>query len=150
MAHVALSTGTVLRRGLLRRCAVCGQKKLFTRWLVMAESCPRCGFRFQREPGQWLGSWFLNVCLSQVLAVGILIGGVIASYPRPPGLALGAVGVAVMVLFPVFFFPYSRTIWVAIDLAMKPLEFGEGVDPQWELAADLERYEDERRGSTPS
>jgi uncharacterized protein (DUF983 family) len=141
---MALTTGTLLKRGFRRRCAVCGQGHLFRRWLVMAERCPRCGFRFQREPGQWLGSWFLNICLAQLLVVLLMIAAVVIWYPAPPAIDLVVAGVATAVLFPLWFFPYSRTIWVAIDLAMTPLEFDEGVDPQWELEADLARLlEDE-------
>jgi len=134
---MALTTGTLLRRGFRRRCAVCGEKKLFRRWVIMVERCPRCGFTFERAPGQWLGSWFLNICLAQMLAIVIVIAGVVIWYPHPPTLTLAIGGGLATVLFPIWFFPYSRTIWVAIDLAMTPLEFGEGVDPQWELEADL-------------
>ena len=95
-------------------------------------------------PGQWLGSWFLNICLAQVLVIGIVLGGAIAAYPDPPLLLLGLVGGAVTVLFPIWFFPYSRMIWVAIDLAMRPLEWTEGVDPQWELGADADALARER------
>jgi uncharacterized protein (DUF983 family) len=136
MAVVGLTTGVVLKRGFRRRCAVCGQKKLFRRWVIMVEQCPRCSFRFQREPGQWLGSWFLNICLAQLVVVGILVAGVVAGSPRPPILALSIAAGLAACLFPIWFFPYSRTIWVAIDLAMRPLEFSEGVDPFWELEGE--------------
>jgi uncharacterized protein (DUF983 family) len=132
----ALSTAMLLRRGLRRRCPVCGQKRIFTRWVRMAERCPRCEFRFCREPGEWLGSWFLNICLAQVLLVVVLIVGVAVSYPRPSVVGLAVAGVLVAVGFPVLFFPYSRTLWVAIDLAMRPLELDEGVAPLWELEGD--------------
>lgn len=146
MRGVGLSTGVLLRRGLRRRCPVCGQGKLFARWIRMAECCPRCGLRFERVPGQWLGSWFLNICLAQVLVIGIVLGGVIAAYPDPPLLQLGLIGGLVTVLFPIWFFPYSRMIWVAIDIAMRPLEWTEGVDPQWELGADADALARERAG----
>ena len=110
----------------------------------MLDECPGCGLRFERVPGQWLGSWFLNICLAQVLVIGIVLGGVIAAYPDPPLLLLGLVGGAVTVLFPIWFFPYSRMIWVAIDIAMRPLEWAEGVDPQWELGADADALARER------
>ena len=112
----------------------------------MLDVCPGCGLRFERVPGQWLGSWFLNICLAQVLVVGIILGGVIAAYPDPPLLLLGLVGGALTVLFPIWFFPYSRMIWVAIDIAMRPLEWAEGVDPQWELGADTDALARERAG----
>jgi hypothetical protein len=104
----------------------------------MADVCPRCGLRFQRVPGQWLGSWFLNICLAQVLALGIVLGGSLATYPHPQIVPLAICGALAMVCFPIWFFPYSRTLWLAIDLAMRPLEFDEGVDPGWELEADRE------------
>ena len=141
---VALAPATLLKRGLRRRCPVCGQKKIFDRWVRMADRCPRCAFRFKREPGEWLGSWFLNICLAQVLVVLFVLVGTVAFYPQPPIPALAGFGVLGAVVFPVWFFPYSRTIWVAIDLAMRPLEFEEGVDPQWELEADLRRLQTER------
>jgi hypothetical protein len=125
---------------------VCAQRKLFRRWILMAERCPRCGLTFQRVPGQWLGSWFLNICLAQILVIAIVAGGAVVAYPNPPLLVLGLVAAAVTVVFPVWFFPYSRTIWVAIDLAMRPLEWDEGVDPQWELDADAEALDRERSG----
>jgi uncharacterized protein (DUF983 family) len=141
---VSLSTGTLLRRGVHRRCPVCGQKKLFRKWVQMIERCPRCSFRFQREPGEWLGSWFINLCLAQILVIGVMIGLVVASYPRTPVVAMLVAGLLATVVFPVWFFPYSRTIWVAISLAMRPLSLDEDVDPQFELEEDRRRYLDER------
>ena len=38
---------------------------------------------------------------------------------------------------PFLFFPFSRTLWTAIDLAMRPLEFDEGVAPGFELEAEV-------------
>jgi uncharacterized protein (DUF983 family) len=140
-----LSTGAVLKRGLHRRCAVCGQKKLFRRWVIMVERCPRCGLRFQRDPGQWLGSWFLNICLAQLVVIVVLIVGVATGRPGASMVALGIIGALAACLFPLWFFPYSRTIWVAIDLAMRPLEFSEGVDPAWELEGDRRLLFDDRR-----
>ena len=139
MALVALTTGTLLSRGVRRRCPVCGGKRLFRRWVLMAERCPTCDLRFERVPGQWLGSWFLNICLAQMLAIGIVFGGALVSYPHPQVVPLALIGGAAMLAFPVWFFPYSRTIWLAIDLAMRPLEFDEGVDPGWELEAEAHR-----------
>jgi hypothetical protein len=77
--------------------------------------------------------------------VAFVIAGVVAFYPRPPIAFLAVAGVVGTVAFPVWFFPYSRTIWVAIDLAMRPLELSEDVDPAWELASDHEALLAERR-----
>lgn len=152
--RVALSTGTLLKRGFRKRCPVCGDRRIFRRWFRMPERCPRCHLRFAREPGQWLGSWFLNVCLAQILAVLVVLAAVVPAYPEPPTFGVIVAGGFAVVAFPFWFFPFSRSIWLAIDLAMRPLEFGEGVDPMWELDADLARLlADESRpaeGETPA
>lgn len=103
----------------------------------MVECCPRCGLRFNRIPGHWLGSWFLNVVVVQVAVVAVLVVGVAATYPDTPIGPIFAVGLVVAVGLPFLFFPYSRTIWTAIDLAMRPLTFDEGVPPGFELEAEL-------------
>jgi uncharacterized protein (DUF983 family) len=135
--RVALKTGTVLRRGFAKHCPVCGQGHLFRQWLRMVPECPRCGLHFQRVPGHWLGSWFLNVCVVQTVVVLTLIVGVAATYPEPPMVALTVLTVLFALLTPLVFFPYSRTIWCAIDLAMRPLEFDDGVAPGYELEDDV-------------
>jgi uncharacterized protein (DUF983 family) len=130
---VALSGSLMMRRGISKRCPVCSQGHLFRRWVVMAEVCPRCGLVFRRAPGQWLGSWFLNICVTQAAVALVLIVGVATSWPAPPMWAIGITDMAVAVTVPFLFFPFSRTIWTAVDLAMRPLEFGEGVAPGFEL-----------------
>ena len=135
---MATPASTVLRRGFTRRCAVCGQGHLFRHWVRMVPTCPQCGLRFARIPGHWLGSWFLNVCLAQVVVLGILIVGVAMTYPDPPMLVIGVIDASAAVLVPLAFFPFSRTIWSAIDLAMRPLEFDDGVAPGFELADEVD------------
>jgi uncharacterized protein (DUF983 family) len=106
---------------------------LFRRWFSMLPACPGCGLVFRRAPGHWLGSWFLNVLLVQaVLVVGISLL-VAATWPARlswPGLTLI---VAMAIGIPLAFFPFSRTLWTALDLIMRPLDFHDGVAPGVEL-----------------
>jgi uncharacterized protein (DUF983 family) len=134
----------MLRRGFTRRCAVCGQGHLFQWWVRMAEACPRCGLHFARVPGHWLGSWFLNIVVAQVAVVAILIAGVAVSWPDPPMVLIGTIAAVAAVVVPLAFFPFSRTIWTAIDLAMRPLDFDDGVAPGFVLEEDLEAFRAER------
>ena len=146
MGPVPVTTSTLLRRGAARHCAVCGHGGLFRRWVRMAPRCPTCGLIFVREPGQWLGSWFINVCLAQTVVVLILVIGVAIGWPDPPMVAI-AVGASISaVAVPVAFFPFSRTLWVAIDIAMRPVDFDDGVAPGFELREDLERLRREGGG----
>lgn len=112
----------MLVRGLFRRCPRCGGGKLFTGWLKMRPRCPRCGMRFEREEGFFLGAFVVNFGV-MLIALAAFIGvGVAVTLPDPPPGKLAAGGMLVGVLVPIFFYPMSRTFWSAIDLIMKPLE----------------------------
>ena len=130
---MALPASLLLKRGVARRCPVCGSRGLFQHWVRMRPTCPGCGLRFRRTPGQWLGSWFLNICLAQAVVVALLVAEVGLTWPEGPSLAALVLVAAAAVAVPVAFFPYSRTIWTAIDLAMRPLELDDGVAPGVEL-----------------
>ena len=99
----------------------------------MVDACPRCGLVFRRIDGQWLGSWFLNICVAQAAVALALIIGVAVTWPAPPMWLIGIATMVAAVAVPFLFFPFSRTLWTAIDLAMRPLEFEEGVAPGFEL-----------------
>ena len=146
---VTITTGVLMRRGMRRRCPVCGQGRLFRQWVRMVPSCPRCGLVFGRIPGHWLGSWFLNICVVQTAVVLILIIGVAATWPEPPMWTIGSAVALAAVIVPLYFFPFSRTIWTAIDLAMRPLEFDDGVPPGFELEPDRDELERERSQRPP-
>ncbi len=121
----------MLRRGLARRCPLCGSGGLFRRWFTIVDRCPRCGFRFERIEGHWLGALGMN---SIVSFTAVLIGVVVAFLLTWPdgSTAAGVVGVVVVaVAVPLVFYPVSKTLWSAIDLAMRPLEPEDDVDPRW-------------------
>jgi len=113
----------------------------------MVPECPQCGLVFDRLPGHWLGSWFLNICLVQLVVVLILSIGVAATWPEPPMWIIGGATALSAVLVPFLFFPISRTLWCAIDLAMRPLDYDDGVAPGFILSEDQERLEVERSAS---
>ena len=99
----------------------------------MKVRCPGCGYRFEREEGFFLGAYVMNYAAA-ALVVGIDLVAVIAAEANGAAGALIpilAAGVAAAVAVPIAFYPFSRTIWAAIDLVMRPLE-------PWEVAeADL-------------
>jgi hypothetical protein len=63
----------------------------------------------------------------------VLIIGVAATYPSSPMLLLGGLSLLAAVGVPFVFFPFSRTIWTAIDIISAPLGLDEGVAPGFEL-----------------
>ena len=46
----------MLLRGATKRCPRCGGGNLFRHYFSMVPECPRCGLKFDREPGYWTGA----------------------------------------------------------------------------------------------
>lgn len=112
----------MLLRGLFRRCPRCGAGRLFEGWLTMKPTCPRCGLRFEREEGFFLGAFVVNFGVMLLTMAAFIAGAVALTLPDPDPVKLAIGGIAVGVIVPISFYPMSRTFWSAIDLIMKPLE----------------------------
>ena len=105
----------VLLRGLARRCPRCGQGKLFRRWFNFPKTCPRCGLPFEREEGAFLGSLSINYGVTGLAFFALLIGWMVASGGHVRWVPLILSSVAVVILVPLIFYPFAKTIWAAID-----------------------------------
>jgi uncharacterized protein (DUF983 family) len=131
------SFGRMLWRGMTRRCPRCGTGKLFSRWFRMVERCPGCGYRFQREEGFQLGGYVINFGVTEGL-VCLVVAVYIVAASANPDVAIWPVivgGFLAAVVTPVVFFPFSRTIWAAIDLALTPLTVIEQAEAETARAA---------------
>jgi len=121
----------IVARGFTRRCPLCGSRGIFTSWFQQADRCPRCNYPTTRVDDQWIGSLGLNVIVSFTLLVATIGIGFTVTYPDPPVGVLLVIAVGVAAAFPVFFFPISRSLWSAIDMAMRPVEPSDDVDPRF-------------------
>jgi uncharacterized protein (DUF983 family) len=129
------SFGRLLLRGLTRRCPYCGAGGLFETWFRMAERCPRCCERLEREPGFFLGAYFVNFCVTEaVLALWILVAFAL-TLPDPPVATIVVGGLVISIVMPLIGYPFSKTTWAALHLAMAPL------DPDEEADAAAFRFE---------
>lgn len=119
--------GTLMRRGFTKRCPRCGGKGIFTSWFRQRERCPTCGYLFEREPGFFVGAYLINFAIVEGFLFVLMMAFVVWKDQNPEGSVVPAVavGVAIGVVGPVLFYPYSRTIWSALDLLMTPLEVAE-------------------------
>jgi uncharacterized protein (DUF983 family) len=127
----------MIMRGAVRHCARCGGRGLFESWFRLRERCPTCGMKFEREEGFWLGGYLINFVLGEaavVILLGVLIG-LLANHVSIPIWPFAVGGVVIAVGGPLATFPYSRTIWSAIDLIMKPLSEQELVQARATIAA---------------
>jgi uncharacterized protein (DUF983 family) len=109
---------TIFWRALRLRCPYCGGRGVFKSWFDLRETCPTCGTRFEREDGYFLGGYALNLIVAEFLAIGaIVVYWLLAS---PSVLALQIVGVTLAAGLPILFFPFSRCLWMALDLQLHP------------------------------
>lgn len=113
----------VIVRGLVRRCPNCGAGGIFKSWFNLKSACPRCGLDFEREPGWWIGGMIVNIGASMFVLFAVAAAGMALYWPDFPVLALTLVCMATMAVFPIVFYPMSKTVWLGIDLIMT------GMDP---------------------
>ena len=99
------------------RCARCGSGHLFKGYLTMKVDCPRCGLHFEREQGYWAGALAINIVATGGLFTLVFVALLIATIPKVPVAPLLIVLVPIAVLGPIVYYPFSKTIWVAVDRA---------------------------------
>jgi Protein of unknown function (DUF983) len=111
---------TLLGRALRLRCPLCGRGKLYRNWFVMHPACSHCGVKFEREPGFFLGSIYINYGLT-VLIVSIAYPVLLFGYglPETP-LLIGSL--AFTLFFPMLLFPWARSLWLGFDQWHDPRE----------------------------
>lgn len=119
---VTRNPAVAFARGLSRRCPRCGQGHLFRGWFRMVKACPRCALVFEQDEASRLGSAMVNYAFVGFWLVVYLVVGFVLTLPEPPvlPLLLGAVGLIVVTAL--VFFPFAKTIWAAIDLALHGFE----------------------------
>jgi uncharacterized protein (DUF983 family) len=108
----------MLGRGLLRRCPWCGARRSFVRrWLGKHERCQTCGIRWHREEGIEFGALMLNTAITfAAIAVAMIIGFVLTA-PDIAVVPLIATCFGLAVVVPLVVYPFTFTLWLAIDLA---------------------------------
>ena len=126
-----LTNTRLLWRGLRRRCPLCGGGGLFKSFFQVLDRCPRCNFPIQREEGHWLGAVGINTIVTLGLLFITMLVGFLLTIEERRAAPIFISCFLVAGLTPVLFFGTSQTVWSAIDLAMRPLEPADDVDPRW-------------------
>ena len=131
MAARQPSPARMLGRGLLKRCPLCGSGDLFTGWFTMRDHCPKCGHRFERDPDFFFGAYVVNLAITEGLLLLFAIVPLIALLAANRDVNIVpilVVGLIAAVAAPIAFYPFSRTIWAAIDLILRPAGAAEPSD----------------------
>lgn len=109
-------------RALALRCPNCGGRGVFRHWLAMRPTCPTCGVDL--ATGNRPGAYILNIAMAELVLIAVLAITVVRTWPNPPYALLQWVGPLLMLLAPLAFYPFSKLLFVAIDLAMRQEPLG--------------------------
>jgi uncharacterized protein (DUF983 family) len=119
-----VSPGVALRRlgwAVLLRCPNCGARKIFRSWFRLEERCHNCALQFEREEqGYQVGSYMFNIVVAEMVFAAIFVATLFLTWPTPPWDLLTYGGAALMILMPILFFPFSKTLFLAFDLIFRP------------------------------
>ncbi|HKJ92734.1 MAG TPA: DUF983 domain-containing protein [Longimicrobiales bacterium] len=117
---------TLLVRGARRHCPNCGRGGLFDRWLRMRRACPGCHLVLDRgENDYFIGGFVLNFMGAELLMACAGFVAILLTWPAVPWTAIEIGLLASAVTLPVLTYPFAKTLWLAVDLALRPVRFGD-------------------------
>lgn len=122
MPPITTSNTLIMLRGMTRRCPRCGELHIFRRWFQMKDRCPQCGIFFEREEGYWTGAMAINLVVTELVFAAVAAVVVVRTWPDIPVMPLLLVTLVLNGFMAVFFYPIAKTLWVATDLVLHPLE----------------------------
>lgn len=119
------SPARLVVRGLQLRCPRCGARGILASWTKLKPRCPACDLALDRGESEdyWLGAFAINWVVGEGIALAIALLVLLATWPNSTLALWTGIGLAVVV--PIALFPFSRTLWLALDLAARPTEPGD-------------------------
>jgi len=116
----------MLGRALTLRCPNCGSRGLLKNWFRMNDRCPVCGIRVEREGNDYMaGSVMFNLVLAELIFAVVLVGHLLIAWPKVNWDMLEIVAPLGMAVAPFVLFPFSKLVWLAADLALRPAHASE-------------------------
>lgn len=125
----------MLARALRRACPRCGAPA-FDSYFRMKEHCPRCGVKFEREPGYWVGAVIVNTTVVFATFLVIVVGASLLTWPDVPWAVVFTVAIGANLLIPILFYPISKTVWAALEMSFRPQEDHEIAEATRRIAGD--------------
>ena len=125
-------------RALLRRCPWCGGRGAwFKGWFGKVDRCKTCGLQWDRQlVGFELGATSVNVIITLGSILTTVVVGFILTMPDVAVLPIMFIDLSMGVSLPLLIYPYTQTLWMAVDLLMRAPDEDELAD--WALASAAE------------
>jgi len=145
--HLA-SLGQIVRlfgRALRLHCPNCGGGPVLQHWLKLRVRCGTCGIRLERgEHDYFVGSLMFNYVITGTLLLVTLAVVLVAMWPDVPWTWFQYGGPVAMVAIPFAIFPFTKLLWLAFDLMLRPatpeeLEWHQRSTTAWSTERDASR-----------
>lgn len=112
----------LMTRALRLRCPHCGGRGIFASFFELKRQCPTCGLRLERGEGDYfVGAYLFNLIAVELILFFCVLGFVFLTWPNPPWQAITYVTGALMLAGCMLCYPFAKTTWLAVDLAIRPL-----------------------------
>lgn len=116
------SRARMLARALLLRCPNCGGRGIFQSMFMLKSHCPTCGLRMERGEGDYfVGAYLFNLIFVELILFFVVCGFVAITWPTPPWTLITWTTAVLMLTGCVLCYPFAKTTWLAVDLAIRPL-----------------------------
>jgi uncharacterized protein (DUF983 family) len=117
---------TMVGRALLLRCPNCGSRGLVKHWFKLEDRCPGCGLRVEREGHDYMsGSVMFNLVLAEIIFAVVLVAWLLITWPNVNWDVLEIAAPLGMAAAPFVLFPFSKLVWLAADVALRPAHASE-------------------------
>lgn len=128
-------------RALRLRCPNCGVGHPLKSWFRLRHACPVCGMRLDRgeDEDYYFGGMLFNAMVAETILAVVLVAGIALAWPHVPWDDIEYVLLGAMVVVPIVFYPYSRLLWLALDLLVRPPD---ETEMRWHAAARAEHPDD--------
>ena len=124
----------LLGRAILLRCPSCGKGPVLRGWFATRVRCGTCGIRVERgEHDYFMGSMLLNFSLTGLLLLVGVAAFILSQWPEPDWDILEWAAPVAMIALPIILFPFTKLLWLAADIAMRPVTPEE---LEWHRTAD--------------
>jgi hypothetical protein len=92
----------------------------------MKAVCPACQLILDRgENDYFLGGYTVNFIVAELLIVLGGAIGIVLTWPNVPWSLITWTLVLLMIIAPLVFYPFAKSLWLAVDLIFRPLTLGD-------------------------
>ncbi len=113
-------------RALRLRCPHCGEGRMFFQWVRSYSHCVDCDFRYDRgEHDYYIGAYTINLIFAELIVVAVMVWLIINRWPDVPWQTMPWLLAGFAIVGPMLTYPFSKSLWLAIDLLFRPPEAGD-------------------------